>query len=81
MVTVNLVQAKAHLSELLDQVEAGEEVIIDYHPSWARGGPYLSCLAPKHPLRLDELALFRATMPRLRGPSAELLHEARDKGL
>ena len=26
MLTVNLVQAKAHLSELLDKVEAGEEV-------------------------------------------------------
>ena len=31
MVTVNLVQAKAHLSELLDRVEAGEEVIITRH--------------------------------------------------
>ena len=28
MVTVNLAQAKARLSELLDQVEAGEEVLI-----------------------------------------------------
>jgi len=31
MVTVNLAQAKAHLSELLDKVEAGEEVIITRH--------------------------------------------------
>ena len=31
MVTVNLVEAKAHLSELLDKVEAGEEVIITRH--------------------------------------------------
>ena len=31
MLTVNLVQAKAHLSELLDKVEAGEEVIITRH--------------------------------------------------
>jgi prevent-host-death family protein len=31
MVTVNLVQAKAHLSELLHKVEAGEEVIITRH--------------------------------------------------
>ena len=31
MVTVNLVQAKARLSELLDKVEAGEEVIITRH--------------------------------------------------
>ena len=28
MITVNLAQAKARLSELLDKVEAGEEVLI-----------------------------------------------------
>ena len=28
MVTVNLAQAKARLSELLDKVEAGQEVVI-----------------------------------------------------
>ena len=31
MVTVNLAQAKAHLSELLDKVESGEEVVITRH--------------------------------------------------
>jgi len=79
MVTVNLVQAKARLSELLDKVEAGEDVIITrhgravahIHPVWR----------PKHPLMLDDLAAFRATMARLRRPSAELLREARDKGM
>jgi prevent-host-death family protein len=79
MVTVNLVQAKAHLSELLDKVEAGEEVIITRH------GRAVAHLHPvsrtKHPLRRDELAAFRATMPPLRRPSAELLREARDEGL
>jgi hypothetical protein len=45
MVRVNLVQANAHLSELLDRVEAGEEVIITRHGR--RGGPYPSCLASK----------------------------------
>ncbi len=28
MATVTLVEAKAHLSELLDKVEAGEDVVI-----------------------------------------------------
>lgn len=79
MVTVNLVQAKTHLSELLDKVEAGEEVIITRH---GRAVAHLHPVSPaKHPLRLDELAAFRATMPRLRRPSAELLREARDEGL
>jgi prevent-host-death family protein len=31
VVTVNLARAKARLSELLDQVEAGEEVVITRH--------------------------------------------------
>jgi prevent-host-death family protein len=79
MLTVNLVQAKAHLSELLDRVEAGEEVIITRH---GRAVAHLHAVSrPKQPLRLDDLAAFRATMPPLRGPSAELLREARDEGL
>lgn len=79
MVTVNLAQAKARLSELLDKVEAGEEVVIT-----RRGRPvaHISPAArPKRPLRLDELAEFRASMPHLRRPSAELLREAREEGL
>jgi antitoxin (DNA-binding transcriptional repressor) of toxin-antitoxin stability system len=79
MVTVNLVQAKAHLSELLDKVEAGEEVTITRHGRAVARIRRAS--RPKHPLPLDDLAAFRATMPRLRGPSAELLREARDEGL
>jgi prevent-host-death family protein len=79
MVTVNLVRAKAHLSELLDRVEAGEEVIITRH---GRAVAHICPLPrPKHPLMLDDLAAFRATMPRLRRPSAKLLREARDEGL
>ncbi len=78
MVTVNVAQAKAHLSELLDKVEAGEEVIITRH---GRAVAHLrSVSGPKHPLMLDDLAAFRATMPPLRRPSAELLREMRDEG-
>jgi prevent-host-death family protein len=79
MVTVNLAQAKAHLSELLDKVQAGEEVVIT-----RRGhavAHILPALRPRKPLPLQDLAAFRATMPRLRRPSAELLREARDEGL
>jgi prevent-host-death family protein len=79
MLTVNLVQAKAHLSELLDKVEAGEEVIITRH---GRAVAHLHAVSrPKQPLRLDDLAAFRATMPPLRGSSARSLREARDEGL
>lgn len=79
MVTINLAQAKAHLSELLDKVEAGEEVVITRH---GRAVAHISPASrPKRPLQLKELAEFRAAMPRLRRPSAELLREARDESL
>jgi len=79
MVTVNLIQAKAHLSELLDRVEAGEEVTVTRH---GRAVAHIQPVSrPKRPLRLDDLATFRATMPRLRGPTTVLLREARDEGL
>ncbi len=79
MVTVSLAQAKAHLSELLNKVEAGEDVVITRH------GRAVANISPasgrKQAVRLDDLAAFRATMPRLRRPSAELLRWARDEGL
>lgn len=77
MVTVNLTQAKARLSELLDKVENGEAVVIT-----RRGRPVanLSAVtAPKQPLK--PMAAFRARMPRLRRSSAILLREARDESL
>jgi len=77
MVTVNLAQAKARLSELLDKVENGEAVIITRH-----GRPVANLSAvtvPKQPLK--PLADFRARMPRLRRSSALLLREARDESL
>ena len=79
MITVNLAQAKARFSELLDKVESGEVVVIN------RRGKAVARLSPavrhKKPLPLRELAAFRASMPRLRRPAAELLREARDEAL
>jgi prevent-host-death family protein len=78
VLTVNLAQAKANLSALLDRVEGGEDVVITRH---GRVVAHLSpAPRPKQPLPLDELAAFRAGMPRLRRPSAKLLREARDEG-
>ncbi|HEX4889443.1 MAG TPA: type II toxin-antitoxin system prevent-host-death family antitoxin [Alphaproteobacteria bacterium] len=75
MVTVNLAHAKAHLSELLRQVEAGQDVIITRH-----GRPVARLSRPKLPLRAD-LAELRAEMPPWRRSSAELLREMRDEEL
>ena len=77
MVTVNLAQAKARLSELLDKVEAGHEVVITRR---GKAVAHLSpAIRPKKPLPLRELARFRANMPRLRRPAAELLREVREE--
>ena len=79
MDTVNLAQAKARLSELLDKVEAGQEVVITRRgKAVAHVSP---AVAPRKPLPLADLAGFRAAMPTLRRPAAELLREARDEGL
>ena len=77
MKKVNLTQAKLDLSELLDDVEAGEEVIINRR---GKAVARLSAIAkPKKPLPLQELAKLRAEMPRLRRSSAELVRELRDE--
>jgi len=79
MVTVSLTEAKARLSELLDKVEAGEEVVITRR---GRAVANISPMAPpRRTLPLAELADFRASMPRLRRPSTQLLREARYEGL
>jgi antitoxin (DNA-binding transcriptional repressor) of toxin-antitoxin stability system len=76
MLTVNLAQAKAHLSELLDKVEAGEEVVITRH-----GRPVAhmrQAIPPKKPLDLEELAALRARVPSWGTDSATLLRQMRD---
>lgn len=78
MLRVNLAEAKARLSELLDKVEAGEEVII------TRRGREVARIGgipqKKEPIPFDELAKFRAKMPRLRTSSAKLIRQMRDEG-
>jgi prevent-host-death family protein len=77
MLTVNLAQAKARLSELLDKVEAGEEVVITRH---GRPVAHIRTATPaKRPLDIERLAAFRATLPPWRRPSSELLREMRDE--
>ena len=78
MHTVSVAEAKAHLSELLNQVEAGEEIVI------TRRGQPVARLAPEKkllkPLPLPSLAEFRATMPESSVSSAELIRQMRDEG-
>jgi prevent-host-death family protein len=76
MVTVGLAEAKAHLSDLIDRVEAGEEVVITRH-----GRPVAQLSAatrPRSPVR--PLRAFRAKMPKWRRPSSALLRQMRNEG-
>ena len=77
MLTVNLAHAKAQLSELLDRVQAGQEVIIT-----RRGKPVARMCAvggAREPLQLKGLAEFRSTIATSSRPSVELLRELRDE--
>ena len=77
MLTVTVVEAKAHLSELLDKVEGGQEVVITRH---GRPVAQLSAVVkPKKPI--PSLAEFRKRLPRLKKPMSDTLREMRDEAL
>lgn len=76
IVTVNLTDAKARLSELVDRVELGEDIVITRH-----GRPVARLSAtesPKKPIR--SLAAFRARIAKLRNPTtSEVLLKMRSE--
>lgn len=74
MGTVTLAEAETHLSHLLDQVAAGEEIVITRrgHPV-ARISPVVG---DKMPVR--SLAAFRKGMPARSESSAPLIRQMRD---
>lgn len=76
MRTVSVADAKAHLSELITQVEAGEEIVITRH------GRAVAHVSPaekiKLALPLEELAALRKTVPAWTDPSAGILRQLRD---
>jgi prevent-host-death family protein len=74
MKTISLAEAKTHLSELLDRVQAGEEVLVTRH-----GRPVARIQGAKRrsaPFR--SLADFRAGLKPSRVSSAALLRQLRD---
>jgi antitoxin (DNA-binding transcriptional repressor) of toxin-antitoxin stability system len=78
MLTVTLAQAKAQLSEILNKVEAGEEVIVT-----RRGKAVAHIRAAtrqRQRLPLEELEALRAKGRPLSRPSMDLLAEERDEG-
>ena len=75
MVTISIAEAKAHLSELIDKAEAGEEIVITRH-----GKPVAQLSAAKKPkLPVRSFAAERASRPPLSRPSVEIIREMRDE--
>ena len=76
MRAMSLAQAKAHLSELLNTVESGEEVVITRH------GRPIARVVPASPLKqvlpLQRLAELRQQIPAWQGNSAKSLRALRD---
>ena len=76
MSTINLADAKAHLSELVDRVKAGDLIDIT-----RRGKPVarLTTVArPRKPIDAMQLQSLTATMPLQRQNAADLVRSMRD---
>lgn len=76
MDAVNLAEAKAHLSELVDRVEAGDSIDIT-----RRGKPVARLTAPVRPRKAIDAALLQsltATMPAPVQGAADLVRSMRD---
>ena len=57
MLTINPAHAKAHLGELIDEIENGEEVVITRRGRSAARLGAIKC--PKQPIDFEELEEFR----------------------
>jgi antitoxin (DNA-binding transcriptional repressor) of toxin-antitoxin stability system len=82
MVRVNLAQAKARLDELVEQVEAGEDILItrDGRPVAQISAVLGNKATTKEPVDFEALAKFRSSLPKLSTSSAELIRQMRDEG-
>lgn len=76
MDAINLADAKAHLSELVDRVEAGDSIDIT-----RRGKPVARLTAisrPRKPIDVALLQSLTATMPSQPQSAADLMRSMRD---
>lgn len=77
MTTYTVAEAKAHLSELLDRVERGEEVVIS-----RRGKPVArvsQVRAPKEPIDWAAIDALRESVPFQEVPSVDIIRQMRDE--
>jgi prevent-host-death family protein len=75
---VSVAEAKAHLSEILDRVETGEDVLIT-----RRGAPVARLSGvdkPRRPIDFARLKALRKRLPFQHESSADLIRRMRDEG-
>lgn len=78
MPSISLAEAKAHLSDLVDRVEAGESIEIT-----RRGKPVArltAAAAPRKPVDVAALRAVSAKMPRSKQDASDLVRWMRDGG-
>lgn len=76
MDAVKLADAKARLSELVSKAESGQETVIT-----RRGRPVARLMPIESPRKaFSSRAEFRATLPKARKSSAEIIRKLRDEG-
>jgi len=78
MKTVNLLHAKAHLSELVEEAAAGEVVCITRH-----GKPVAQLSAveqPRKPIDVAELRALTDRMPMQQESAGDFVRRMRDEG-
>ena len=76
MEKVSVAATKAHLSELLDRIEKGEEIVV------TRRGKPVARLTPVSPRKkpLPSFAEFRSRIPRLKTSGSKVLQLIREEG-
>ncbi len=78
MSEVSVAEAKAHLSDILNRVEAGESIVI------TRRGKAVARLSavekPRKPIDFEALRRLRERLPPLERSAGEIIREMRDEG-
>lgn len=76
MSVISLAEAKAHLSELVDRVEAGDSIEITRRGR--RVARLVAARAPRRPIDVAALRALTAAMPASSQSSADLVRSMRD---
>ncbi len=75
MIRVTISEVKARFNELIDRVEAGEDLIVT-----RRGRPVVKMITVRSVKQsIPSLSAFRVSIPRRKGSSAEALRQLRDE--